>query len=61
MKKSELKNLSNEQLQFKLAELTASYNKMKFAHGVTNLENPMQIRTLRRSIARINTYLSSGK
>jgi large subunit ribosomal protein L29 len=59
MKKQELKNLSSEQLQEKLAELTALYNKLSFAHGVTNLENPLQIRTIRRDIARVNTFLSS--
>jgi large subunit ribosomal protein L29 len=59
--KNEFNKLSAEQLREKLAELSALYGKMKFAHGVTNLENPMQIRTIRRDIARINTYLSAGK
>jgi large subunit ribosomal protein L29 len=61
MKKNELKTLNNEQLSAKLAELTGVLSKMKFSHGVTNLENPLQIRTIRRDIARINTYLSSAK
>ncbi|HRH35147.1 MAG TPA: 50S ribosomal protein L29 [Catalimonadaceae bacterium] len=59
--KNEFKNLSTEQLREKLAELTVMQGKMKFAHGVTALENPMQIRTIRRDIARINTYLSTSK
>ena len=61
MKKNELKTLNKEQLSAKLAELTGVLSKMKFSHGVTNLENPLQIRTIRRDIARINTYLSSAK
>ena len=61
MKKNELKSLSREQLTAKHAELTGILSKMKFSHGVTNLENPLQIRTIRRDIARINTYLSSAK
>jgi large subunit ribosomal protein L29 len=60
MKKKDFKGLTSEQLQAKLVELSALYEKMKFAHGVTNLENPLQIRTIRRDIARINTYLSSA-
>jgi large subunit ribosomal protein L29 len=61
MKKKDFQGLSSEELQAKLAELSTLYAKMKFAHGVTNLENPLQIRTIRRDISRINTYLSSGK
>ncbi len=56
-----MKGLSKDQLQTKLEELKGVLNKMKFSHGVTNLENPLQIRTLRRDIARINTYLSSAE
>ena len=61
MKKNELKTLNREQLIARHAELNAMLSKMKFSHGVTNLENPLQIRHLRRDIARINTYLSSAK
>ena len=61
MKKNDFKSLTTEQLQEKLKELTALYDKMKFAHGVTNLENPLQIRAIRRDKARINTFLSTGK
>jgi large subunit ribosomal protein L29 len=61
MKKKELKGLSKDQLQQKLTEMTGILAKMKFSHGVTNLENPLQLRTLRREIARINTYLSSAE
>jgi large subunit ribosomal protein L29 len=61
MKKKEFKGLNRDQLQQKLTELTGILNRMKFSHGVTNLENPLQLRTLRRDIARINTYLSSAE
>jgi large subunit ribosomal protein L29 len=61
MKKNELKSLNREQLIARHAELSGMLSKMKFSHGVTNLENPLQIRHLRRDIARINTYLSSAK
>ena len=61
MKKKELKGLTKDQLKNKLEELTGIQSKMKFSHGVTNLENPLQIRVIRRDIARINTYLSSAE
>jgi len=59
--KNNFKTLSADQLREKHAELTALYAKMKFAHGVSPLENPMQLRTIRRDIARINSYLSTSK
>jgi large subunit ribosomal protein L29 len=60
MKKNEFKSLTREQLIAKHAELSTILSKMKFSHGVTNLENPLQIRHIRRDIARINTYLSAS-
>ena len=33
------------------------YNELKMAHAVSPLENPIQIRFLRRSIARIATEI----
>jgi large subunit ribosomal protein L29 len=32
---------------------------MKFNHAVSALENPMQIRTLRKTIAKLNTELKA--
>ncbi|CAD7803470.1 50S ribosomal protein L29 [Chryseobacterium aquaeductus] len=59
MKKAEIKNLSAEDIQAKLAEAKAEFTKMKLAHKISPLENPIQIRDLRKTIARLNTELTT--
>ncbi|MFC7346751.1 MULTISPECIES: 50S ribosomal protein L29 [Chryseobacterium] len=59
MKKAEIKNLSAGDLQNKLAEAKAEFTKMKLAHKISPLENPIQIRDLRKTIARLNTELTN--
>ena len=58
MKQAEIKELSVEELQQKLAELKKEHADLKMAHSVTPLENPMQIRKTRRTVARLATELS---
>jgi len=59
MKNTEIKNLSVEELQNKLAEFQAQYQKMTLAHRISPIENPIQIRDLRRTIARVKTELTN--
>ncbi|HJY13509.1 MAG TPA: 50S ribosomal protein L29 [Flavobacterium sp.] len=59
MKQAEIKNLSTEDIQAKLAEAKAEFTKMKLAHKISPLENPIQIRDLRKTIARLNTELTN--
>lgn len=58
MKNTEIKNLSVEDLKNKLAEDRAVYNKLKLAHRISPVENPIQIRDLRKNIARLETELT---
>jgi large subunit ribosomal protein L29 len=58
MKQSEVRELSTAELQEKLGEIKKSYTDLKLAHAVTPLENPIQLRTLRRTVARIATELT---
>jgi large subunit ribosomal protein L29 len=58
MKQSEIKDLSAAELQGKLGELKKTYADLKTAHAISPIENPLQIRTLRRSIARVATEIS---
>ena len=58
MKQSEIKDLSAAQLQEKLSETKKKYNDLKMAHAVSPIENPLQIRSVRRSVARIATELT---
>ena len=59
MKTAEIKNLSAADLQAILAEIQAEYTKSKLAHKISPIENPIQIRDLRKTIARLNTELTN--
>ncbi len=58
MKQSEIKELSTADLQEKLGALKKSYSDLKMAHAISPLENPMQIRSLRKTVARVATELT---
>ena len=53
----ELGNASDADLQEQLSETTVSLEKMKFDHTVNGIENPLQLRAVRRDIARIKTEI----
>ncbi len=58
MKQSEIKELSVAELQEKLAMLRKNYTDLKMAHAISPLENPIQLRDLRRTVARLATELT---
>ena len=59
MKQSEIKELSAEELTGTSWErCKKNYNDLKMAHAISPLENPMQLRSLRRTVARIATELT---
>ncbi len=59
MKKSEeLKNLGADELRAKIAEAEETLLRLKFSHAVSPIENPMLIRSTRREIARMKTFLT---
>ena len=58
MKQSEIKELSTADLQEKLGESKKSYSDLKMTHAISPLENPIQLRALRKTVARIATELT---
>ncbi|MCP9201537.1 50S ribosomal protein L29 [Gramella sp. GC03-9] len=58
MKQSEVKELSVAELQEELGKSQKAYSDLKMAHAVSPLENPIQLRTVRRDIARLATELT---
>lgn len=52
-----LSEISIDDLKARIAEDEVRLKKLKFAHAITPLENPMSIRDLRRDIARLKTEL----
>jgi large subunit ribosomal protein L29 len=58
MKQQEIKQLSDADLKSRIGALEEKLMKMKISHSVTPIENPLQIRALRRTIARMLTEMS---
>ena len=52
-----LQDMNVQDLQAKIQEDQLRLKKLEFAHAISPLENPMNIRALRRDIARIKTEL----
>lgn len=57
MKAKELRELSNAELQDKVAEFKSELFNLRFQLATGQLENPMRIREVKRNIARAKTIL----
>ncbi len=57
MKTAELREMSVTELDQELIELKEQLFKLRFQHATNQLENPMELKTVRRSIARVKTIL----
>lgn len=58
MKQTEIKTLEVNELQEKLETFQKKYTDLKMAHKINRLENPIQIKGIRRTIARLKTELT---
>jgi large subunit ribosomal protein L29 len=58
MKQKEVKILSDDELVDKLGEINKTLYDLKVTHTVSPLENPLQIRNIRRTIARLKAEIS---
>lgn len=56
-----LREMSESDLQNRITEDELRVKKLKFAHSVSPLENPMSIRGLKKELARAKTELHSRK
>lgn len=61
MKTSEIVELSTQEIVDRIAEEKANLTKLKFAHAVSAIENPLRINKVRKDIARLNTELTKRK
>jgi large subunit ribosomal protein L29 len=59
MKNEEIKGLNATELKEKLGTEQETLRKLKFAHRVSAIENPMKIKETRKLIARLNTELAA--
>jgi large subunit ribosomal protein L29 len=55
--KNSFKNLSFPELKAKREELNRKYLELRFQVVIGHVENPVQKRTMRRQIARLNTLI----
>jgi large subunit ribosomal protein L29 len=55
--KNSFKNLTFPELKAKRDELSKKYMELRFQVVIGHVENPLQKRTLRRQIARLNTLI----
>lgn len=58
MKKEDLKGLSADELRTEIGAEQDRLLKLKFAHAVSPIENPMRIRESRKRIARLHTEMT---
>lgn len=57
MKNSEIRELTNEQINKKIDEYKEELFNLKFSQATGNLEKPSRIRELRKLVARMKTIL----
>jgi large subunit ribosomal protein L29 len=53
---NDIKNITDVELSSKLGELQDKLFKLKFRHSTTPVKNPLEIREIRKNIARIKTF-----
>jgi large subunit ribosomal protein L29 len=61
MKASEMRDLSDEDLQAKMEELSQEAFKLRFQNATSQLENTAMIGRVKKDIARIKTIASARK
>ena len=57
MKFAEIREIATEELAERIQTEVANYNQMVLNHSISPLENPSQIKKLRRTIARMKCEL----
>ena len=57
MKNSEIKKLTIADLTAKLKDLKSELFNLRFQLAINQLKNPMRIRTVKRDIARVQTFI----
>ena len=61
MKASEIRELSNAELNEKLTALKAELFNLRFQLAINQLDNPMRIKAVKKDIARIKTVMRQAE
>jgi large subunit ribosomal protein L29 len=59
MKQQEITKLSVDDLKNRINDFSEQLTKMKLSHSVAPMENPIQIRKVRKTVARLRTELTN--
>lgn len=59
MKNEEIRSLTTEELKERIIAERDVLQKLRFAHAISPIENPMKIKVARKVIARLNTELKA--
>lgn len=57
MKASVIKEMTTQEISEAISEEKISYDKLRMAHHISPLENPMELKSKRKTIARLETEL----
>ena len=57
MKANEIKDMTVDELNSKLAELKQELFNLRFQHAVNQLENPKRLQAVKKDIARVKTCI----
>lgn len=57
MKANEIKDMTVDELNSKLAELKQELFNLRFQHAVNQLENPKRLQAVKKGIARVKTFI----
>ena len=61
MKASEIRDMTAEELNTKLADLKAELFNLRFQLAINQLENPMRIPAVKKDIARVKTIIRENE
>ena len=61
MKISEIRNMSTDELNQKLTDTSKTLSQLRFNNSVQTIENPLEIKILRRQLAKLKTVLNQKK
>ena len=57
MKANEIKDMTVDELNSKLAELKQELFNLRLQHAVNQLENPKRLQAVKKDIARVKTFI----
>ena len=61
MKTSEIRNMTIDELNEKLTDTYKKLSQLKFNNSVQTIDNPLEIKNLRRQLAKMKTILNEKK